>query len=120
MTKSCRHKRNKQKLMQYSFGVCQNYSGRGHFRSTMGRKTKLMQHMAVDFNVGTCRIEMTWLEMEDCWILQIGEVMHPCIIIVLVLTNIMIVIVITLTGRGIGDTFHMNLRKKSHLLLMDT
>ena len=40
-------------------------------------------------------------------------------ILVLVLTCIMIVIVIILTGVVIGDTFQMNLRNQSHLLLRE-
>lgn len=64
-----------------------------------------MFHMVSGHRVGTGWIEMTQLEMEDYWILWIGEVMDTCIILVLVLIGIMIMIIITLTGGAIGDTF---------------
>jgi len=79
-----------------------------------------MGNMVVGIMAITGQIEMTQLEMADCQILWIEDVMDTCIILVLVLTNIMIFIVIILTGGLIGDTFQMNLRNKSHLILMET
>ena len=56
-----------------------------------------MGHMEVGLMVVIGQIEMTRLEMEDCWILRIGEVMDTFIILVLVLTGIMVIIIIILT-----------------------
>ena len=78
-----------------------------------------MGHMVVSHMVVTCQIEMTQLEMEDCWILRIGEVMDIGIILVLAQIDIMIVIIIICTRGVMWDTFQMSLRKKIHLILMD-
>ena len=59
MIGSYMHKRNKQRLMQYSFKVFQNYSDKGHFGSTMDRRKKLMGHMVVGLLVDTGQIELT-------------------------------------------------------------
>jgi len=59
MTGSYRHKRNKQRLMQYFFKVCQNCNKKGHFRSAMDRRTKLMGHIAVGLLVDIGHIAMT-------------------------------------------------------------
>ena len=119
MTKSYRNKRKKQGLMLYFLKVCQSCSDKGHFRSAMDRRKKIMGHIVVVFMVVTGQIEMTQLKMIGCWIIQIGELRHTNIIIILVLIGIMIIIIIILTGGVIWDTCQMILRKKSHLLLME-
>ena len=75
--------------------------------------------MVVGHMVVTCEIEMTRLEMEDCWKLQIGEGIDTCIIPVLIQIDTIIAIVIILTIGVIGGTFQMSLRKKIHLRLME-
>jgi len=47
-----------------------------------------------------------------------GEGIETCMILVLIQIGIMIVIDIILTGGVIGGISQMNLRKRSHLLLM--
>ena len=59
MTESYGHKRNKKRLMQYSFRTCQNCNDRGHFRSGMSGRKKLMGHMAVGLLVDIGQIELT-------------------------------------------------------------
>jgi len=78
-----------------------------------------MGNMAVGLMVFTSQIEMTWLEMGDCWILRRGEGIDICIILVLIRIGTMIIIVIILTRGVIGDTCYMILINKSHLLLIE-
>jgi len=47
MIESYRHKRSKQRLIQYFFRFFQTCSDKGHFRSTMDIRIELMGHMAV-------------------------------------------------------------------------
>ena len=104
MTESGRHKRNKHRLMLYSFKDCRNCNDKGHFGSSMQRRIELMGHMVVVRMVVTDQIKMTWSKMENCWTLWIGEVIDMGTIPVLSLTCIMIVIIIILIGGVIGDT----------------
>lgn len=78
-----------------------------------------MGNMALGHMVVTSQIEMTQLEMTDCWILRIGEVIDTGTILVLVLTGMMIDIVIILTRGVIRGIFWMSLRKKIHLHMME-
>jgi len=59
----------------------------------MSRRIELMGHMVVDRMVVTGHIEMTQLEMEDCWTLRIGEGINICIILVPIQIGSMIIIV---------------------------
>ena len=59
MIVSYMHKRNKQRLMQYSFKVCHNCGDKDHFGSAMERRKKLMGHMVVGLLVDIDRIELT-------------------------------------------------------------
>jgi len=58
MTRSYRHKRSKQRLMQYFFIVCKTCSDKGRFRSDMHMRMELMEHMAVYLPVDTGRIDL--------------------------------------------------------------
>ena len=59
MTRSYRHKRSKQRLMQYFFKVCQTRSDKGCFGSVMDKRIKLMGHMAVGLLVDIDQIDLT-------------------------------------------------------------
>jgi len=71
----------------------------------MGRRKRQMGHMEVDLMVAIVRIEMTGSDMAVSWILQIGEVMDTCSILVLVLNDTTIIIVIILTRGVTRDIF---------------
>jgi len=105
--------------MQYYFKVCHNCSVRGHFGSDMSRRTKLMGHRETTLMVVTGWTKMTRSDMAGFWTLRIREVTDIGTILVLVWIGIIIIIVIILTGGVIGYTFHMILRKQSHLYLME-
>jgi len=63
MTKSFRHKRNKQRLMQSSFRAYQICRDRDLLGLVMYKRIGLMGHMAVGLMVVTSRIGMTRLKM---------------------------------------------------------
>lgn len=78
-----------------------------------------MGHMVVYRMVVIDQIEMTWLEMEDCWKLRIGEGIDIGIILVMIQIGTMIIFDIILTRGVTRGIFQMSLRKKMHLSLME-